>query len=133
AYEASTAERAPDSHSGGLEFGTEASCIAMHTSTPVLLLQSIAYGGLAIARSLGRLGVPVYAVESKSLSPVFYSRYCHGHFCWNVETAAPEQTLGVLRNIALRIGGSPLLIPTTDNSAMFVAAHGEALKHWYRF
>src|SRR4051794_29805920 len=103
----------------------------MNTSTPVLLLQSIAYGGLAIARSLGRLGVPVYAVESKSLSPVFYSGYCRGHFCWNVETAPPDQTLEVLRNIAQRIGAHPLLIPTTDNPAMFVAAHAEALKQWY--
>src|SRR5437868_11471914 len=89
--------------------------------------------GLGIARSLGRLGVPVYAVESKSLSPVFYSRYCRGHFGWNIEAAPANQTLEVLRNIAQRIGAHPLLIPTTDNSAMFVAAHAEALTQWYGF
>ena len=105
----------------------------MDSSTPVLLLQSIAYGGLGIARSLGRLGVRMYAVESKPLSPVFYSRYCREHFAWNVEAALAEETLEMLRELAHHIGERPLLIPTTDNSAMFVAAYGEALKRWYRF
>src|SRR5437763_15135316 len=39
----------------------------------------------------------------------------------------------MLRELAHHIGERPLLIPTTDNSAMFVAAYGEALKRWYRF
>ena len=105
----------------------------MDTATPVLLLQSIAYGGLGIARSLGRLGVRVYALESKPLSPVFYSRYCRGHFSWNIETSPAHETLDVLSDIAHRLGDVPLLIPTTDNAAVFIAGHSETLKKWYRF
>src|SRR5205823_874243 len=51
----------------------------------------------------------------------------------NVEAALAEETLEMLRELAHHIGERPLLIPTTDNSAMFVAAYGEALKRWYRF
>jgi D-aspartate ligase len=105
----------------------------MDTSTPVLLLQSIAYGGLGIARSLGRLGVRVYALESKPLSPISYSRYCEGKFSWSIEDAAAEETLHFLFGIAPRLGRLPLLIPTTDNAALFVAAHQEVLKDWYCF
>ena len=38
------------------------------------------YGGLGVIRSLGRLGIPVYAFHEGRLAPVATSRYLSGGF-----------------------------------------------------
>src|ERR1043166_901526 len=55
------------------------------TETPVLILRSVHHGGLAIARSLGRLGVPVYVLDSNSHAPSFSSRSYRGNI-WRKRT-----------------------------------------------
>jgi predicted ATP-grasp superfamily ATP-dependent carboligase len=40
----------------------------VNPSIPVVILEA-SYGSLGIARSLGRWGVPVYAVDAKPLAP----------------------------------------------------------------
>ena len=44
----------------------------------VVVLGSGHHGGLAIARSLGRLGIPVYSADVHWWETGFSSRYCHG-------------------------------------------------------
>ena len=56
-----------------------------HT-TPVVILRSGHHGALGIARSLGRLGVPVYCVGATYWEPAFSSRYCRRRFILNVES-----------------------------------------------
>lgn len=101
-------------------------------STPVAILQTARHGGLGIARSLGRLGVPVYCIDAH-WEPAFISRYCLRHFVLNIESAAPSQSVDRLLEIGRQLTGRPILIPTTDLGAIWVAEHAAALQSEFRF
>lgn len=105
----------------------------LDTSTPVLLLRSVRHGGLGVVRTLGRLGVAVYAVDSDPNTFSFSSRYCRGRYVWDIDRAPEDQTLEFLAGIGRKLGGRTILIPTSDTAALFVAAHTEALRTWFRF
>jgi predicted ATP-grasp superfamily ATP-dependent carboligase len=102
-------------------------------STPVVLLRAVSHLGVGLARSFGRWGVPVYAVESGAMTPAFYSRYCTAHFSWSLEESAPEDTLAFLVSIARRLGRRAVLLPTRDQAAIFMAEHRESLEPWFKF
>jgi D-aspartate ligase len=97
-------------------------------STPVVILQSGHHGGLGIARSLGRLGVPIYAVGSSHWEPAFVSRYCRGHFCLDFDDAITR-----ILQIGRKVGGRPILIPTTDEACLWVADNAATLSGIFRF
>ena len=100
---------------------------------PVVVLRSGHHGGLGIVRSLGRLGVPVYTVDADAWEPAFSSRYCRGRFRLNVGYEAPGRAAEALRSIAAKVGGRPLLIPTTDETCGWVAENAGALGPAFRF
>src|SRR6185437_3573640 len=60
---------------------------------PALLLKVGQYpihsGGLGVIRTLGRLGIPVYAITEPGLTPAVASRYCTEAFVWRA-TGAEE-------------------------------------------
>ena len=103
------------------------------TSTPVVVLTPHHHGALGIFRSLGRLGVPVYAVEDGQFSPPLRSRYCRGVFHWDVRTAAPRVSTASLLCIADQFTQRPVLIPTDDTTAALVQENAEQLQQAYRF
>jgi D-aspartate ligase len=96
-------------------------------STPVVVLVCHRQVGVGIVRSLGRLGVPVYAVDSERFSPALFSRYCSGTFIWDLHTAPAEDSLRFLTEVSKKIGRRALLIPTSDIGAMFVADYADRL------
>jgi predicted ATP-grasp superfamily ATP-dependent carboligase len=102
-------------------------------SVPVVVLKSQHHSGLCIARSLGRLGVPVYVVDSRRFAPAASSRYCAGRLIWDLDQSPAAESVEFLLSAAKRIGGSPLLIPTFDTTAIFVAENAERLKTGFRF
>jgi predicted ATP-grasp superfamily ATP-dependent carboligase len=112
-------------------------CLDMSGSKPnrvgVVVLGSGHHGGLAIARSLGRLGVPVYAVDTDWWETAFTSRYCRGRFFLNPSSDPTGESLHRLLEIGRKLGGRPLLIPMTDQNALWVAEHAEALAEEFRF
>src|SRR2546422_1157061 len=63
-----------------------------NTSVPVVVLKAEDYGALGIVRSLGRLGIRVYAIDADSGAPALKSRYCAGKFIWNVDAAPAERS-----------------------------------------
>ena len=79
------------------------------------------YGTLGVVRSLGRAGIRVYAVDPNATAPAFASRYCMGAYVRDIETAPLAASLEMLCGISDELGGRPLLIPTTDETALFVA------------
>src|SRR5690349_1794796 len=103
------------------------------TSTPVLILRSDSHGGLNIMRSLGPLGVSVFNLDPGALAPAKFSRYCRGSFAWDIEHAPEEQSLEYLSEVRRKIGASPILIPTTDRTARFVARWSATLRHSFIF
>src|SRR5215213_2890247 len=64
-----------------------APAFALDRSVPALLVKIGHYpihaGSLGAVRSLGRMGVPVYAITEDRLTPVALSRYLAGHFTWS--------------------------------------------------
>ncbi len=100
-------------------------------STPVVVIAP-GYHGHTIARSLGRLGVPVYGVHADALSPAASSKYWRRNYIWDLNTASPEQSVAWLLDLGRTIGSHPLLMPTDDGSCLFVADHADALREAFR-
>ena len=102
-------------------------------TVPVVILRSGHHGGLGIARSLGRLGAPVYCVDADRWEPAFSSRYCRHRFVLKLEGSAGGGVIAQLLEIGAKIGGRPILIATTDEGAAWVAAHTAVLEPVFRF
>ncbi|HTM48097.1 MAG TPA: hypothetical protein VL285_05440 [Bryobacteraceae bacterium] len=107
--------------------------LPVDTSTPVVILRSAQHGGLAVARSLGRLGAPVYIVDGDPRTPGFFSRYCRQGFVWDFDGAPSERTVDYLLGIGRRLGRRALLIPTTDSGALFLASNAGPLRQSFLF
>ncbi len=103
-----------------------------HTDTPVLVVNG-KLGGLAIMRSLGPLGVPLHAVDADPAAPAFQSRYCRGRFVLDHLEEQPGDYLEGLLRIGRGLGMRAILIPTSDETAQFVADHAEALRGSFLF
>lgn len=112
-------------------------CFDMNGSKPkmtaAVILGSGHHGGLAIARSLGRLGVPVYAADTDWWETAFTSRYCRGRFFINLASDPTDESVHRLSEAGRKLGGRPLLIPVTDPGAIWVAEHAEELSETFRF
>jgi D-aspartate ligase len=106
-------------------------------SVPVLVLKPVRslaqHGVLGIARSLGRLGVPVYWAHNESAAPAARSRFLRGTFDWRLDHSHPEQAIERLHQIGREIGRRSVLIPTEDGSSVFVAEHADALREQFIF
>ena len=90
------------------------------------------HGALGIARTLGRLGVPVYGVQEDRWTPMARSRYLRDKLPW-MDAGAGKQNLPRLLRIGRALGGRAILIPTDDVGSIFVAEHAQALEECYRF
>lgn len=105
---------------------------SLDTSVPVVVLPP-AFHGHCIARSLGRLGVPVYGIHADLHAPAARSRYWQKNFTWNFNEAPPEKSVDWLLRLSQKIGTRPILIPTGDDSCLFLADHAEALRDGFLF
>jgi D-aspartate ligase len=103
------------------------------TSTPVVLLGCFRHSGLGILRSLGRVGVPVYAIDGDRFSVGFTSRYCREKFILGPGKVSPDESLSFLADVGRRIGRRSILIPTSDSDAIFVADYAEQLAEHFIF
>ena len=103
----------------------------LQTEVPVVVISRD--HGHCTARSLGRLGVPVFGVHADSRSPAARSRYWRENFIWDITTASPNQSVAWLLQLARRIGTHPILIPTGDIDCLFVADNATALLEGFLF
>ena len=101
-------------------------------TTPVVVL-NCKLGGLAIMRSLGSLGVPLYGVDADPKSPAMSSKYCRKKFLQDFEEKKPERLMSYLEYVAEQVGHPAILIPTSDETSVFVARYADRLKPFYRF
>ncbi|WP_282794190.1 ATP-grasp domain-containing protein [Streptomyces sp. CC224B] len=86
------------------------------------------HGGVGAIRSLGRIGVPMYAITEDRRTPAAVSRYLTGAFPWRTTGAEEPGYLveGLLR-IGRRIGRPTVLIPTDEEAAVLIAEHQREL------
>jgi predicted ATP-grasp superfamily ATP-dependent carboligase len=103
------------------------------SSTPVVVFGCFRQGGVGIVRSLGRLGAVVHCVDADPDTPAFASRYCMGRHVWDVNGAAPEESVRFLLALGERIGRRAVLIPTSDNGAMLAAEYARDLADRFIF
>ena len=101
------------------------------TSVPVVVLLSSQHGGLGIIRSLGREEIPVYSVHQSKWEPAARSRFLQRVFVWDFSSAAADDSVKFLLELAQTIGKRSILIPTSDVTAGFVAGNAGRLGNQY--
>lgn len=107
-------------------------------SVPALIVKIDRYplhhGGLGAIRSLGRLGIPVYAITEHRWTPAALSRYLSGRFVWpTTGLEDPAWLVQGLVDIQRRIGRPTVLIPTDDEAAVLIAEHAAELGDRFLF
>jgi D-aspartate ligase len=108
---------------------------AVDTSTPVLIFGlsrgAFHHGALGIARSAGRLGIPVHRLCRERTAPAAHSRYGHS---WRYipADATSEEILEMLEEYHRDIG-TAVLVPIDDVSSVFVDEHAAALADAFLF
>lgn len=107
-------------------------------STPALIVKIGQYplhsGGVGAIRTLGRLGVPVYAMTEGGFTPAALSRYLKGKFLSRATGhEEPEQLIAALRDIGERLGRRSVMIPTDDEAAVLIAEHASELSDHFLF
>jgi D-aspartate ligase len=102
-------------------------------STPVVILGCFRQAGIGIVRSLGRLGVAVYAIDTDRFEAAFFSRYCRNSFRWDINRSSASESFEFLMRVADTIGRRSLLIPTSDIGAIFLEAHATRLADRFLF
>ncbi|HUZ20686.1 MAG TPA: hypothetical protein VMU75_08970 [Acidimicrobiales bacterium] len=105
-------------------------------SVPMLLFKvgqyPIHHGGVGAIRTLGRVGVPVYAVTEDAATPAAASRYLDGYFVFSTTgTEAEDQLVAGLASIGRQLGRRSVLACTDDEAAVLVAAHRSSLHEWF--
>jgi predicted ATP-grasp superfamily ATP-dependent carboligase len=89
------------------------------------------HGGVGIIRSLGRMGVPVYATVEHRWTPAAVSRYLAGAFVWDTRGLEATRFLAGMRLIGKQINRRAVLIPTGDDAAILIAEHAAELREWF--
>jgi predicted ATP-grasp superfamily ATP-dependent carboligase len=90
------------------------------------------HGCLGVFRSLGRAGVPVYAVVGDPHCPVAKSRYVRGQILWQPHLGERDTELvDRLTAFGRRLGKRSLIVCTSDDMAVLVARHHAVLEEWF--
>ena len=94
------------------------------------------HGTLGAVRTLGRLGVPVYAMLEDRFNPTRFSRYLREGFVR--PTTGSEETAGLVEGLRAigeeldrRLGRPVVAIPTGDQAAVLLAEHAEELREYF--
>lgn len=97
-------------------------------SVPALVVKIGRYpwhhGGVGAIRSLGRLGIPVYAVTEDRWTPAATSSYLRGRFIWpTTGLEDPAQLVEGLLQMGRLIGRPSVLVPTDEEAAVLIAEY----------
>lgn len=108
--------------------------LALDTSVPVLVLRRsivpLQHGVLAVARSLGRLGVPVHVMSDRGREPSTNSRYVAGRLPLPVD-GPDDEWVDALEALGTRFARA-ILLPIDDLAATLVGDHQERLAKTFR-
>lgn len=86
------------------------------------------HGSLGVARTVGRLGVPVHAIVEDRFTPLALSRHVTHRIVWpTTGCEEPERLVGGLLSIGRAIGERCLPVPTDDEAAILLAEHADLL------
>jgi predicted ATP-grasp superfamily ATP-dependent carboligase len=91
------------------------------------------HGSVGIIRSLGRMGVPVYAVVEDRFTPSAVSRYLSGAIVWDTRRLDEPRLLEGLSLIGQRLNQPTVIIPTSDLASVLIAENADVLRRWFLF
>jgi D-aspartate ligase len=107
------------------------------TSVAALVLNFGAYpfhqSALGIIRSLGRVGIPVFAVQRQSCIPSGVSRYLAGRFLWRTAALDSGRFLEGMARIGKILDRPTILVAADDLSALLIAEHADQLASQFIF
>lgn len=88
--------------------------------------------GLGVIRTLGRIGVPVYAITEDRWTPAAVSRYCAGCFVQpSTGLEDPEVLLSRLVDLGRQLGRPTIAFPTDEEAAVLLAEHATELSDYF--
>ena len=102
-------------------------------SVPLLLVKvghyPLGYCGIGAVRSLGRAGVPVYAMTEDRFTPLARSRYLTGAFVApTTGREEPPRLVEVIRRVQRELGRPAVVLPTDDEAAVLLAEHAARVR-----
>jgi D-aspartate ligase len=105
-------------------------------SVPLLVVKvgryPLHHGGVGAIRTLGRVGVPVFAITEDRLTPAALSRHLRGRFVApTTGLESEEQLLEIFSDVGKQIGRPVVALPTDDEAAVFIAEHADDLAPWF--
>ncbi|HTK17000.1 MAG TPA: ATP-grasp domain-containing protein [Acidimicrobiia bacterium] len=108
---------------------------AFDTTVPALMLKIGNYvrghGAMGAIRSLGRAGVPVFAVTEDRWTPAAVSRYLRRRIVApTTGLEGDDYLVEWIASIARSLGTPAVVIPTDDEAAVLVAEHAADLAPW---
>jgi D-aspartate ligase len=106
-------------------------------SVPVVCAFRGGYADISIARTLGRLGVPMYLVAQKGMpTPVWSSRYWAKRTRWDY-SSPEEQSVAFLLDVGATLraahGTRAILLTTSDWVAIFIERNSHLLQKQFAF
>jgi predicted ATP-grasp superfamily ATP-dependent carboligase len=98
---------------------------------PAAVVMGLSTAALAVARSLGRRGVPMVGVHhGERPPPASACRYLHAVRAPDIEDG--PALLEFYLRLGERLGHQPVLMPTGDQNVLFIVRHREALSRRFR-
>ena len=90
-------------------------------------------GSLGAIRSLGSVGIPVFAIQPSRLIPSGASRYLKRKFYWKTDGKNPGEFLERMASVARVLDRPTVLVPTDDLSAILIAENAGYLPPLFCF
>ncbi|WP_063763522.1 hypothetical protein [Streptomyces sp. NRRL S-646] len=90
------------------------------------------HGGLGVVRTLGRMGVPAYAMVEDRFTPAALSRHLAGRFVRPTTGREEESELvAALLQIGREIGRPAVAVAEGDEAAVLLAENADRLAEWF--
>ena len=99
---------------------------------PVIVLK-MGQTGLGVARSLGRLGIEVYGVDTENGIKGFFSKYCRKSFVFPDPVNRPDACLEKLLKLGNNLNEKAVLMPASDGYLSFISKFSPVLSDFFLF
>ncbi len=97
---------------------------------PIAVICGASPTGLAVARDLGRLGIPICIADFEPVRPAFGTRF-HSTTLDPVVQADPSRLIADLVNLGMNAEFKPVLIPTSDAMLCLIAENSHELSEYF--
>jgi predicted ATP-grasp superfamily ATP-dependent carboligase len=104
----------------------------MAATAPAVVLPVAGGTGLGVVRNLGRLGVPVIAMDSDPAAAGLASRYAIPLICSDPRNDGDEALLQDLERVGAALPQRAVLFPAFDDHVCLFSRHKERLERYYR-